>query len=92
MEPLCCESIYTERPVKVICIGAGASGLLLAYKINKHCRNFELTVNHIADDRTFGDRLLIWGRSMRRTKTFQERGMRTITLGQSSLMCSIDSS
>lgn len=45
MEPLRCESIYVERPVKVICIGAGASGLLLAYKLNKHCRNFELTVS-----------------------------------------------
>lgn len=45
MEPQQCESIYSERPIKVICIGAGASGLLLAYKLNKHCKNVELTVS-----------------------------------------------
>jgi ribulose 1,5-bisphosphate synthetase/thiazole synthase len=45
MEPLRCESIYAERAIKVICIGAGASGLLLAYKLNRHCRNFALTVS-----------------------------------------------
>ncbi|KAF1912362.1 hypothetical protein BDU57DRAFT_590184 [Ampelomyces quisqualis] len=44
MEPLRSESIYTERSVKVICIGAGASGLLLAYKLNRHCRKLELTI------------------------------------------------
>ncbi|OQV03592.1 hypothetical protein CLAIMM_08614 [Cladophialophora immunda] len=36
--------IHSERHVKIICIGAGASGLLLAYKLQKHFRNFELTV------------------------------------------------
>jgi cation diffusion facilitator CzcD-associated flavoprotein CzcO len=40
------ESIFTERPIKVICIGAGASGLLLAYNLNKHCDNVQLTVSH----------------------------------------------
>lgn len=36
--------IHTERPVKVICIGAGASGLQLAYKLQKHVSGFNLTV------------------------------------------------
>lgn len=36
--------IHTERPVKVICIGAGASGLQLAYKLQKHISDFNLTV------------------------------------------------
>ncbi|KAK3493419.1 hypothetical protein B0T13DRAFT_51499 [Neurospora crassa] len=36
--------IHTERPVKVICIGAGASGLQLAYKLQKHISAFSLTV------------------------------------------------
>ena len=38
------ESIFAERFVKIICIGAGASGLLLAYKLSKHFDNFSLTV------------------------------------------------
>ena len=33
-----------RRKLKVIAIGAGASGLLLAYKIQRHFDNFELTV------------------------------------------------
>ena len=36
--------IHTERHVKIICIGAGASGLLFAYKMQKHFQNFSLTV------------------------------------------------
>lgn len=36
--------IHTERHVKVICVGAGASGLLMAYKLQKHFTNFSLTV------------------------------------------------
>ncbi|KAI9743699.1 MAG: hypothetical protein M1818_003015 [Claussenomyces sp. TS43310] len=33
-----------QRKLKVICIGAGASGLLLAYKIQRHFGDFELEV------------------------------------------------
>lgn len=33
-----------KRRLKVICIGAGASGLLLAYKMQRHFDDFELTV------------------------------------------------
>ncbi|TVY21170.1 putative sterigmatocystin biosynthesis monooxygenase [Lachnellula arida] len=33
-----------QRRLKVICIGAGASGLLLAYKIQRHFDDFELQV------------------------------------------------
>ncbi|CAI6335336.1 unnamed protein product [Periconia digitata] len=50
MEPLVSESIYAEGSVKVICIGAGASGLLMAYKLNKHCSNFNLTIYEKNDD------------------------------------------
>ncbi|KAG6908883.1 hypothetical protein DXG01_002861 [Tephrocybe rancida] len=36
--------IYAERPMKIICIGAGASGLLLAYKLQRSFNNFELVL------------------------------------------------
>ncbi len=36
--------IHQERNVKIICIGAGASGLLFAYKIQRHFENFDLTI------------------------------------------------
>jgi cation diffusion facilitator CzcD-associated flavoprotein CzcO len=36
--------IHSERRVKVICIGAGASGLLFAYKAQRHFRNIDITI------------------------------------------------
>lgn len=36
--------IHNERHVRIICIGAGASGLLFAYKMQRHFDNFSLTV------------------------------------------------
>ncbi|KAF2404127.1 FAD/NAD(P)-binding domain-containing protein [Trichodelitschia bisporula] len=36
--------IHAERKVKVICVGAGASGLCFAYKIQKHFQNIDLTI------------------------------------------------
>ncbi|KAK8166410.1 FAD/NAD(P)-binding domain-containing protein [Phyllosticta citrichinensis] len=36
--------IHHERRIRVICIGAGASGLLFAYKLQRSFRNFSLTV------------------------------------------------
>jgi cation diffusion facilitator CzcD-associated flavoprotein CzcO len=36
--------IHRERHVKVICVGAGASGLCLAYKIQRHFDNVELQI------------------------------------------------
>jgi cation diffusion facilitator CzcD-associated flavoprotein CzcO len=36
--------IHAERHVNIICVEAGASGLLLAYKLQKHFQNFSLTV------------------------------------------------
>lgn len=36
--------IHSERRVKIICIGAGASGLLFAYKAQRQFRNLELTI------------------------------------------------
>lgn len=36
--------IHAQRHVRVICIGAGASGLLMAYKLQKHFQNYSLQV------------------------------------------------
>lgn len=36
--------IHTERHIRVVCVGAGASGLLMAYKLQKHFDNFSLQV------------------------------------------------
>jgi len=36
--------IHAERHIDIICVGAGASGLLMAYKLQKHFSNFTLTV------------------------------------------------
>ncbi|KAK3066148.1 hypothetical protein LTS18_001965, partial [Coniosporium uncinatum] len=36
--------IHQERHVRVICIGAGASGLLLGYKLQRHFQNYSLTI------------------------------------------------
>lgn len=36
--------IHTERQMRIICIGAGASGLCFAYKIQRSFTNFSLTV------------------------------------------------
>ena len=48
MDPLHSEAIHTERPISIVCIGAGASGLLLAYKLQRSFGQFELTVYEIA--------------------------------------------
>jgi cation diffusion facilitator CzcD-associated flavoprotein CzcO len=36
--------IHGERHMRIICVGAGASGLLMAYKLDKHFSNFDLQV------------------------------------------------
>jgi cation diffusion facilitator CzcD-associated flavoprotein CzcO len=36
--------IHAERHMKIICIGAGASGLCFAYKLQRSFNNFDLTV------------------------------------------------
>ncbi|KAI1334530.1 hypothetical protein F5Y15DRAFT_420771 [Xylariaceae sp. FL0016] len=36
--------IHAERHVRIICIGAGASGLLMAYKIQRNFTNFSLAI------------------------------------------------
>lgn len=36
--------IQAERHVNIVCVGAGASGLLLAYKLQRHFKNYSLTV------------------------------------------------
>ncbi|KAF9485455.1 FAD/NAD(P)-binding domain-containing protein [Pholiota conissans] len=42
--------IHEPRQLKVICIGAGASGLLLAYKLQRSFEKFELTVYEKNED------------------------------------------
>lgn len=44
MDPLRENAIYNERFVKVICVGAGASGILLAYRLKRSFNNYSLTV------------------------------------------------
>jgi hypothetical protein len=36
--------IHAQRHVRVVCIGAGASGLLMAYKLQKHFSNYSLQI------------------------------------------------
>lgn len=36
--------IHAERHIRIICVGAGASGLLMSYKLQKHFQNFSLRV------------------------------------------------
>ncbi|KAF9449468.1 FAD/NAD(P)-binding domain-containing protein [Macrolepiota fuliginosa MF-IS2] len=42
--------IYDQRFLKVICVGAGASGLLFAYKLQRSFENFELTLYEKNED------------------------------------------
>ena len=46
MDPEYSQAIHNERPIRLICIGAGASGLCLAYKIQRSFRNFTLIVRN----------------------------------------------
>ncbi|KAI0408529.1 FAD/NAD(P)-binding domain-containing protein [Xylaria palmicola] len=44
MDPTRSHAIHNERYVKVICVGAGASGICLAYKLQRSFRCFSLTI------------------------------------------------
>ncbi|KAF7509480.1 hypothetical protein GJ744_008043 [Endocarpon pusillum] len=44
MDPVPEEAIHHERKIRIICIGAGASGLCLAYKLQRSFRRFTLMV------------------------------------------------
>ncbi|KAI1305542.1 FAD/NAD(P)-binding domain-containing protein [Xylaria venustula] len=44
MDPVKEDAIYNERFVRIICIGAGASGICLAYKLKRSFSSFSLTV------------------------------------------------
>ena len=46
MDPLRENAIHHERFVKVVCVGAGVSGLCLAYKLRRSFTNYSLTVLH----------------------------------------------
>ena len=47
MDPEPHQAIHHERPIRIICIGAGASGLCLAYKLQRSFREFSLTVSQL---------------------------------------------
>lgn len=36
--------IHSEKHVSIIIAGAGASGLLMAYKLQRHFQNYDLTI------------------------------------------------
>lgn len=42
--------LHDERPLKIICVGAGASGLLFAYKLQRSFESFELILYEKNDD------------------------------------------
>uniref|UniRef100_A0A0B7K767 FAD/NAD(P)-binding domain-containing protein n=1 Tax=Bionectria ochroleuca TaxID=29856 RepID=A0A0B7K767_BIOOC len=44
MDPSQDEAIHHERFVKVVCVGAGISGLCLAYKLQRSFTNYDLTI------------------------------------------------
>ncbi|KAF5561492.1 sterigmatocystin biosynthesis monooxygenase stcW [Fusarium napiforme] len=44
MDPPKEEAIFNERFVKIICVGAGVSGLCLAYKLRRSFQNYSLTI------------------------------------------------
>lgn len=44
MDPLKEDAIHHERLVKIVCVGAGISGLCLAYKLRRSFVNYSLTV------------------------------------------------
>ena len=46
----CQKPIHSPRRLKVICIGAGASGLLLAYKLQRSFDYFELVIYEKNED------------------------------------------
>lgn len=42
--------VHDQRPLKVICVGAGASDLLLAYKLQRSFEDFDLTLYEKNED------------------------------------------
>ena len=42
--------IYTKRPIRIVCIGAGATGLQLAYKAERLLENATLQIYEKNDD------------------------------------------
>lgn len=36
--------VHSERHMRIICVGAGASGLLFAYKLQRSFSNFDLVI------------------------------------------------
>lgn len=42
--------LHLERQMKIICIGAGASGLCFAYKLQRSFENFDLVIYEKNED------------------------------------------
>ena len=82
MEPLLEEAIHNERFLRIICIGAGASGLCLAYKLQRSFRNYELTVPETMTIAHLVDPVLIdLGRYTRKMQVFLVHGWKTTIQG-----------
>ncbi|KAF9447964.1 FAD/NAD(P)-binding domain-containing protein, partial [Macrolepiota fuliginosa MF-IS2] len=48
--PLWNKPIHDQRPIKIACIGAGAAGLIFAYKLQRSFENFDLTLYEKNED------------------------------------------
>ena len=78
MDPQEVEAINYERHVRIICIGAGASGLCFAYKLHRSFYNFSLTVGLIPN---VYFEMLRRDRSTRKTRVSPAHGMKIHILG-----------
>ena len=70
------DAIHHERPMRIICIGAGASGLCFAYKIQRSFQNFSFTVCALRSIHSIIVLLILNARSTKRTLEYLELGMR----------------
>ena len=79
MDPIQADAIHNERHVKVICVGAGASGLCLAYKLQRSFQNYDLTVCFVFSLAVLDLGANCDGRFTKRTQRSPVRGTKTAT-------------
>ena len=73
------DAIHHERQMRIICIGAGASGLCFAYKLQRSFHNFSLTVCNlpwVLLELSEVFQLMSYARFTRRILEFLELGMK----------------
>lgn len=76
MDPAKEDAIYNERFVRIICIGAGASGICLAYKLKRSFSNFSLTVKYPPFTKRMGLVTHHFSRSTIKTQRLEGPGMK----------------